>query len=128
MNTDRIDNLVKACEEWINENEFGGYNGSLRSLVSWFTKVDRRFQWISMAEVDEATNILMEKLNREPITMREKPPRSNAPTSKCVSCGRSLIGTKYNDKIGNLCSECHDSSIGYAMEMLDEEKFVKEID
>lgn len=128
MNTDIINELVEAAEKWVTSNEFGGYNGSLRSLVAWFTKVDRHFQWISMAEVDEATKILMEKLNREPVTIKEKSPRNDAPTSKCISCGRSLVGTKHNDKTGNLCQECYDLSHGCAVELLDEDKFVSKID
>lgn len=129
MNIGRINELVDAAEEWINGNEFGAYNGSLRSLVAWFAKTERRFQWISMKEVDEATRILREKLDREPVRSESKSLNTDfGPTATCASCGRSLVGTKYDARLGNLCSSCNDLVHGYASELIDEDKFVSKID
>lgn len=128
MNTDKINELVEAAEKWVTGNEFGAYNGSLRSLVRWFALTERRFQWTSMAEVDEATRILAEKLDRKSKEEKSKSTNTNGPTATCASCGKSLVGTKYDPRLGNLCSSCNDLVHSYAMELLEEDKFVSKIE
>ena len=129
MNTDKINELVEAAEEWVTGNEFGAYNGSLRSLVAWFAKTERRFQWTSMTEVDEATRLLTEKLDRKPVKKESKSLNTDfGPTATCASCGKSLVGTKYDARLGSLCSSCNDLVHGYASELIDEDKFISKID
>jgi len=129
-NNERVEKLVESCIKWINENEFENYHGSLRTLVSWFAKTDRVFQWTSMSEVDEATKVLMDLLDRGPVKIQKKNVhyKQYIPTSQCVCCGTSLVGFVYSHKQGNLCKQCYDYSYSYALEGIEEMEIVEKID
>jgi len=127
-NNERVEKLVESCIKWINENEFGNYHGSLRTLVSWFAKTDRVFQWTSMAEVDEAAKQLMELLDRGPVTIQRKNVYYDGPTVVCRSCGSSLVATRLNKKQSDMCQECYDSMYGYAIEGIEDLTLIEEVD
>jgi len=127
-NNDNVEKLVEACVKWINGNEFGNYHGSLRTLVSWFARTDRIFQWTSMSEIDEATEILMDILDRGPVKLQKKNVYYDGPTVVCRSCGSSLVATRLNKKQSDLCQECYDSIYNYAIEGIEEMKIEEEID
>ena len=103
MENSNVQKVVSGCITWINDNEFHGYNGSIRSLVRWYVINDRRFQWISQAEVDEATKCLQRIFPDGKIPLQKIDTSIN--TLHCIACDGSAVDGD------NLCNACLSASI-----------------
>ena len=88
--------IYEECVKWINENEFGNYKGSIRSLVRWFVLTDRRFEYASKKDVDEVTKLLISYQGYDKVKEVSK----YDSVLNCKACGKSLITHD------NLCEDC----------------------
>ena len=102
--------IVADCQEWIINSEYKELRGPASTLVKFIVHSNRKYEWVSQAQVIEASKLLTEVLGYSKIPFEDQTEfgrqtkKFYGPSMHCKACGASLHGKE------DLCTECLQAS------------------